>query len=357
MLRRVLVAALVLLAVVAATSRGASSTTISPCRQVSAPVWSPDGQQIAFYGRRWPPPSTNPHRNPNSILQAFCVANPDGTNVQPLRYTVCSENCPDLPYQLEWLAPNELLALRDGDILRFAPGSKPKKIATINAESFALDPRGDRLAAGANFSGCATCAGPITVLSLATGRRIGTVGGKRLDNLDPSFSPDGKKVVFDRYPSNDSGKILGIWTANVDGSHLRQLTKAGDNPLWSPTAANVAYVAFAGKTVALRLVPAGGGKSRALVPGHVQNVYGWSPDGRYIAFETGTGTFGKLAVVDVATGKVRKLLDLHLSPTAVWKPDSSELLAYSLAKSQKCWSLTRVPIDGSTPTVVSSCNS
>jgi Tol biopolymer transport system component len=117
------------------------------------------------------------------------------------------------------------------------------------------------------------------------------------------------------------------------------------------------YEAAAGKTVALRLVSASGGKSRALVPGGVQNMFGWSPDGRYIAFETGSGTFGKLAVVDATTGTVRQLLQLSYAPTSVWSPDTSELLAYSLAKSQKCWSLSRVPVDGSAPTLISSCNS
>jgi hypothetical protein len=80
----------------------------------------------------------------------------------------------------------------------------------------------------------------------------------------------------------------------------------------------------------------------------VQNVFGWSPspDGRSIAFETGSGTFGKLAVVDATTGTVRQLLQLSYAPTAVWSPHSSELLAYGLAKSQKCWSLSRVPVDG-----------
>src|SRR4051812_47980941 len=133
MFRRVLIASVVFLAFVAATSR-ASSTSISPCRQVSQPIWSPDGTQIAYYGRRWPPPTG--HRNQSDILQALCTANADGKNTQPLRYTVCSGKCPDLPNQLAWLPSNQLLVLRDGAILRFAPGSKPRKIARINDFSF-----------------------------------------------------------------------------------------------------------------------------------------------------------------------------------------------------------------------------
>jgi Tol biopolymer transport system component len=353
--RRLLVVSVVVLAFVGATS-GASSTSISPCRQVGQPIWSPDGTQIAYYGRRWPPPTG--HGNPNDILQALCTANADGTNTQPLRYTVCSERCPDPPNQIAWLPSNQLLVLGDGAILRFAPGSKPRKIAArINDFSFVTNPTGTRIAVGRGSPSCLSCSGPVRILDAQSGTVVGEVGGKKLDNVNPSLSPDGTKVVFERTASNDSGKTFGIWTANADGSNLRRLVKVGQHPLWSPEAGKVAYVAFAGKSVAVRLVSAGGGKSRALVPRNVSTVFGWSPDGKYIAFETGTGTLGKLAVVDVATGKVRTLLQLKYAPTAAWSPDSSELVANSVPRSQKCWSTWRVPVDGSKPTLISSCTS
>src|SRR5258708_19725277 len=96
MFRRVLVVAVVLVAFVAATSR-ASSTSSSPCRQVSQPIWSPDGSQIAYYGRRWPPPTGHP--NPNDILRALCPANAAGPSPQPLRYTPPTAPSPDPPHQ------------------------------------------------------------------------------------------------------------------------------------------------------------------------------------------------------------------------------------------------------------------
>jgi Tol biopolymer transport system component len=350
--RSAVIAAVVLLAFAAAASR-ASSSTISPCTAVRMPVWSPDGQQIAYYATRWPPPTTK-HRNPNDILQALCTASADGTNAQPLRYTVCDSNCADPPYQLVWLQSG-LLFLRDGDIFRITPGSKPKKIARIADFSFVTNTAGTRIAAGAGTPSCLSCSGPVTVLDAQSGARVGTVGGKKLDNVSPSLSPDGTKVVFQRDASDDSGKTFGIWTAKTDGSHLRQLAKVGQQPLWAPSGGKVAYVASAGNSVALRLISAGGGESRALVPRGVENVFGWSPDGKSIAFETGSGTFGKLAVVDVTNGKVRTLIKLRYSPAAIWKPDSSELLATSTAAAKTCPSLYRVPVDGSTPTMISSC--
>ena len=350
MLRRVLVAATVLLALVAATG-SASSTGISPCRQVSLPTWSPDGRQVAYYGRRWPPPSG--HRNPNDILQALCTANADGTNAQPLRSTVCTGNCADPPGQIAWL-PSGLFFLRDGAVYRIAPGSKPEKILSFNGFSFAADVAGDRIAAG-QWPGCTHCAGPVTVYSLATGRRLGTAGGKTLYNVNPSLSPDGSQVVFERDAANDSGKTFGIWAARTNGSLLRRLVNAGQRPLWSPAGGQIAYVSGGSSPVALRLVAPGGGKSRALVPRNVENVFGWSPDGKSIAFETGTGSIGTLAVVDVATGKVRRLLQLQYAPTAVWSSDSRELRADSVPKAQTCWSTWRVPVDGPKPTLISSC--
>lgn len=360
MLNRVLAAAVAVLAlaagIVAATSR-ASATTISPCRQVYGnPLWSPDGTQIAYYGRRWP--KLVNHANPNSVLQALCTMRPDGTNVQPLQQTVCSENCPDPPSLVAWL-PSGILYLRDGGIFRVAPGSTPQKVAATRAVSLVTNPTGTRIAASLFYPGCNSCKGPVTILDGRSGAVVGTAGGRKLENVDPSLSPGGTKVAFDRNASNGSGRALGIWTANANGSHLRRLVKNGTNPFWSPKSAKIAY-AVVGPSDGLGVIPAGGGKSRVLVRHDVQDVFGWSPDGKLVAILVGTGTTGKLAVVDVATGKVRDLLRLHFEPTVAWAPDSTELVASSFTTVGKrgaplCWATYRVSTGGS-KNLISSCS-
>ena len=313
-------------------------------------MWSPDGTQIVYYGRRWP---LVKNRNPVYILHALCTMRGDGTNVQPVRYTTCGgKHCPEPPGLIGWTQFG-ILYQSGGAVFRLVPGNKPQKIASPSAVSYVTNPAGTRLAA-ASYYACDTCAGPLTIYDAGTGAVVGKVGGKKLGNVDPSLSPDGSSVAFGRFTSNQTGKSLGIWAANANGSSLRQLVKVGLYPLWSPMSAKVAYLVQG----SLHLVSAAGGKSRTLVPGKVENVFGWSPNGRYVAFaQAGRNGASKLAVVNVATRNVRTLLRLDDSPTASWAPDSLHLVVNSLPRNAKCGPTSRVSLTGSAVAKIASCTS
>lgn len=330
-------------ALVAAAASSAAHQAVSPCTAVSIPTWSPDGKSIAFVGQRWPRPKSAGH-SAGQILRAVCTADADGTNAQPVRYTVCSERCrgafAEPASQLAWVQPNLLLADDDYRTFKVVLGQKPQLLGrqTGSFEQFTVDSAGDRLAAGA--SNCAQCKGPVTVLSVPSGAVVGRIGGTKLDNVEASISPDGQRVAFFRYKPGDPGGPLGIWTASANGSHLHRLEKTGELPLWSPTGDEIAYR----RGPAVLLVSPGGGKSTTLIPRGVWTVFGWSPDGKQLAYEDSTQ---HLRVVDVATGKVRQLLRLHFAPTAAWSPDSQQLLVNTWPKATGCnFSLWRVPVDG-----------
>ena len=346
----------------AAAGGVAAKRAVSPCGTATAPTWSQDGTRIAWYGYRWPRPPQGDAGGSSNILRAICVSDADGKHLRRLPDTVCGERCPnafgDPTGQLDWVRPTLLLAANDLGIFTVSVGQKPKLLGKTGPVPFSVDVGGDRVAAGASPSSCTRCSGPVTIRSVPSGAVVGLVGGTRVDNTEPSLSPDGTEVVFSRRPANDAGRP-GIWTAAADGSHLRRLERRGDNPLWSPVGNRIAYLAPSGALPwALRLVAPQGGVSTTLLRSGLGGlIFGWSPDGRRIAFADSSG---ELAVVDVATKKVRKLLKLqppYGSSSVAWSPNSRQLLVVwrPPAHSSCPSALWRVPIGGAKPRLVHGC--
>lgn len=329
---------------------------VSPCGTANAPAWSPDGTQIAWFGYRWPRPANGHATGSWNILRAFCASNADGKQLHQIPRTVCGEHCSnnlgDPPGQLNWVAPDLLVYGSDDGVRTITVGQKPKLLTRKGPDPYALDAKGDRVAVNDFATGCVSCHGPVRIVNVPSGAVVGVVGGTKLFNYQPSLSPDGSQVVFARQPATDAGRPA-IWTANADGSKLKQLERHGISPLWSPTGNRIAYLAPTGTARwALRLVAPQGGTSKTLLSTGTTTVFGWSPDGRWIAFPDSKG---RLAVVDVGTGKVRRLLR---SPSSVaWSPNSQELLVLGKppAHSSCPSALWRVPIDGAKPRLVHSC--
>jgi WD40 repeat protein len=334
---------------------------VSPCGTATAPAWSPDGTQIAWFGYRWPRPPHGHAVGSFNILRAFCVSNADGKQLHQLPRTVCSESCSnnlgDPPGQLDWVGPNLLVYGSDDGVRTISIGQKPQLLARKGPDPYSIDVQGDRVATSDFASSCNSCPGPVKIFSVPSGAVVGLVGGKKLSNTEPSLSPDGTQVVFTRRPATDSGKPA-IWTAGADGSHLQRLERQGSNPLWSPAGNLIAYLAPTGPARwAWRVVAPHGGASRTLLRNGPGTVFGWSPNGRWIAFPDSKGN---LAVIDVTTGRVRRLLKLQLpyAPSSVvWSPNSQQLLAvWRPPAHSSCPSgLWRVPVDGAKPRLAHGC--
>jgi hypothetical protein len=346
-----LLSAAVVAALTATGGSGATRQTSPACSSTDLGTWSPSGAQIAFVGRRL-------HHGMLPV-RAICVVNADGKQATPLPHTVCTRRCRldliDSPSQLFWVQPNLLLYGDAYRIFTVPVGGEPQPIGRQfgSFEQFSVDSAGERVAAGA--PNCPRCNGPVTVLDVPSGALVGRIGGKTVDNVTPSISPDGGKVVFARYSSGDSEHTLGpgLWTASADGSNLRRIVTEGAMPLWSPNGVTIAYLAKPPRWSTLQLVSPEGGKSRTLLSG-VWSVYGWSPDGTQIALELGRSQ--RLAVVNVATGKVRTLLRLHFASTVHWSADSQELLVKTQPqRTNRCASLRRVPAGGGKPQLLRSC--
>lgn len=109
-----------------------------------------------------------------------------------------------------------------------------------------------------------------------------------VDETDPAWSPDGKGIVFtvDRPAAQE-----GIWVMGSDGRHRRRLTNGVDaNPAWSPDGSEIAFdrTDALGQFFGIWVVPAGGGTPTDLSsePGISDRQPAWSPDGSRILFSS-----------------------------------------------------------------------
>ena len=75
--------------------------------------------------------------------------------------------------------------------------------------------------------------GDIYTMSSAGGEAKLLTGGPAYD-VQPRFSPDGKKIAF----TSDRGGIDNLWIMDIDGKNLKQITKENErqvnNPVWTP---------------------------------------------------------------------------------------------------------------------------
>jgi Tol biopolymer transport system component len=154
-----------------------------------------------------------------------------------------------------------------------------------------------------------------SVLPSGQGRHLLVRGGEQ-----PAWSPDRRRIAFARG---------GIWVMNADGSRKRRLTsRAGDgDPTWSPDGRRIAYRRNEPTSFDLWVVPAAGGRARALLRTPQANELepDWSPDGRRMAFQSSRGNRIQIWVMTLASGVARRLTGGRGSFTPDWSPDGRRI--------------------------------
>jgi Tol biopolymer transport system component len=93
-----------------------------------------------------------------------------------------------------------------------------------------------------------------------------------------ALSPDGARVAFVSF----AGGASDIWTQNIDGTDLRQLTKdpAPDSwPVWSPDGRSIAFTTVRDGRQQTWVVPSDGGPSRQLLDGFFRGDWVEKPGG------------------------------------------------------------------------------
>lgn len=162
------------------------------------------------------------------------------------------------------------------------------------------------------------------------------------------WSPDGSRVAFFALGPDVSTTLFVV---DADGTNMRRLTDASffaHRPAWSPDGTRIAYVGGGGdQNIAVPqgtfiVVIGADGQSRpqALAPHDGTAGFDpvWSPDGKRIAFFTGQGDRTVVRVVDSDGGNERRL-GRGFSPA--WSPNGKRIaFARTTGDSTSVWTMT-----------------
>jgi len=203
----------------------------------SGPAWSPDGTKIAFISNR-------------NYDFALYIMNADGSNIQLVTDKVLN------PGEPAWSPDGGKIALSGGMVNTFEPNKPFADIYLVNVDGSGL-----------------------TKITSDSGL-----------NGSPTWSPDGKRIAFSSNRELTDGK-QEIWVMNADGSNQRKLSAIqntsnpgfyGGQPSWSPDGTKILFNGYR----EIFVMNADGSNVRPLTSDpNRRGMYsspGWSPDGTKI---------------------------------------------------------------------------
>jgi len=246
-------------------------------RHFEAPNWAPDGRYLLFNG--------------SGRLCTIPVAGGEPKLLATGVATRCN-NDHGLSADGKWLAISDQ---HDGPSRIYvlpSTGGTPRLVTPLGPSYWhGWSPDGRTLAY------CAERSGNYDVYTIPVEggpeRRLTTAEG--LDD-GPEYSPDGKYIYF----NSERTGLMKIWWMKADGSDQEQVTLDPDYADWfahpSPDGKTLLFLSYskdvkghpANQDIALRVMPATGGKPRVLARlfggQGTMNVPSWSPDSRSAAF-------------------------------------------------------------------------
>jgi Tol biopolymer transport system component len=273
---------------------------------VSAPVFSPDGSRLAFYGEVGGEP-------------VLFAAGPDGRGA---------------------------VALSTG--IRFEPDVQ------LGMQAVSWSPTGDRLV----FSGVAPDGRRDIYVARADGTETTAIGPRTRDRNDPAWSPDGRWIAFQGLvPAEQAGvpdyhTRAGLYVMHPDGTDERELAHGlGGSfqyrrPQWAPDPSVERIATNVGEPSMYDIAVfdvATGTKTQLNDDFEPELWPVWSPDGSRLAWTTAThGT----EMADPDGSRITSVSGLDYD--FVWSPDGTALYGW---KAGEPTTAVVVSVDGSKPTI------
>jgi TolB protein len=170
---------------------------------------------------------------------------------------------------------------------------------------------------------CDGCPPEIHIIRAKPTRGKNWLGAPIGFGLYPRWAPNGKLIAF-------VGPKHGIYAMRTDGSHRRLIAKGGlgeDGPSWSPDSKRIVFARQETATQwRLHVVGVDGRGLRPLTSGRVPALNpSWSPTGRRIAFAQELGRWQILTITLDGKSRTRVSNGRASDTFPVWAPDGRRL--------------------------------